>query len=116
MAYFILILILFVAEILYFRAADHFNIIDKPNERSSHTAITLRGGGVIFYIAALAYFIISGWQYPWFFLGLTLMATVSFADDIFALSNRLRLLIHFTSVFLLMYELNALHNPWYILL
>lgn len=116
MAYLILILILFVAELLYFRAADHFNIIDKPNERSSHTAITLRGGGVIFYIAALAYFIMSGWQYPWFFLGLTLMASVSFLDDIFALSNRLRLSIHFTSVFLLMYELNALHYPWYILL
>lgn len=107
---------LFGAELLYFRMADRFNIIDKPNERSSHSVITLRGGGVIFYIAVLAYFVISGWQYPWFFLGLTLMAIVSFVDDVFVLSNRIRLLVHFTSVFLLMYELNALLYPWFILL
>ena len=43
--------ILVVAELLYFRIADKFNIIDKPNERSSHTKIVLRGGGIIFTIA-----------------------------------------------------------------
>ena len=30
----IIVFILLVAELLYFRIADHFNIIDKPNERS----------------------------------------------------------------------------------
>ena len=38
-------------EVCYFKVADRFNIIDKPNERSSHTRIVLRGGGVIFTIA-----------------------------------------------------------------
>lgn len=101
---------------LYFKVADRFNIIDKPNERSSHTLVTLRGGGIIFYFAALIYFIWSGFNYPWFFLGLTLMSTVSFLDDIFTLSNRIRLIIHFSSVLLMAYELNVFEMPWYFLL
>ena len=42
-------MVLLGVELLYFRVADYFNIIDKPNERSSHTRITLRGGGIVFY-------------------------------------------------------------------
>src|SRR5690606_4663695 len=105
MIYLIIFVVLFVAELVYFRVADRFNIIDKPNERSSHTTITLRGGGVIFYLGALVYFLLSGFQYPWFFLGLSLMTLVSFADDIVTLSNRIRLGVHFLSVLLMAYEL-----------
>lgn len=116
MIYLTIFITLFVLELLYFRVADRFNIIDKPNERSSHTAITLRGGGIIFYVGALAYFILSGFQYPWFFLGLTMMTVVSFLDDIFTLSNRIRLMIHFTSVLLMTYQLDVFAMPWYYLL
>src|SRR5690606_13368612 len=103
-------------EISYFKVADRFNIIDKPNERSSHTRITLRGGGIIFYLGALAYFLLSGFQYPWFFLGLTMMTVVSFMDDVFTLSNTNRLLIHFASVLLMAYQLDVFEMPWYYLL
>lgn len=116
MAYILVLIALFVLELLYFRIADRFNIIDKPNERSSHTAITLRGGGIIFYLGALVYFFLSGFQYPWFFLGLTLMTVVSFLDDVFTLSNRIRLLIHFASVLLMAYQLDVFEMPWYYLL
>jgi UDP-N-acetylmuramyl pentapeptide phosphotransferase/UDP-N-acetylglucosamine-1-phosphate transferase len=60
-----ILIVLFLFEIIYFKIADNFNIIDKPNERSSHTQITLRGGGIIFYIAIL-FFILSGFDYPYF--------------------------------------------------
>lgn len=116
MIYVLVFVVLFVLELLYFKVADRFNIIDKPNERSSHIAITLRGGGVIFYLGALAFFILSGFQYPWFFLGLTLMTIVSFADDVMTLSNKIRLLVHFTSVLLMAYQLELFVMPWYILL
>src|SRR5690606_843382 len=116
MIYLIIVAILFILELVYFKIADRYNIIDKPNERSSHTRITLRGGGIIFYIGALIYFIISGFQYPWFFLGLTMMTIVSFADDIMTLSNKLRLLVHFSSVLLMAYELQIFTFPWYYLL
>ena len=70
MYYIIILVLLFVAELFYFRVADKFNIIDKPNERSSHSRITLRGGGIIFYFGALAYFLSNHWEYPWFMLAL----------------------------------------------
>lgn len=115
MIYALVFVVLFVLELIYFEIADRFNIIDKPNERSSHTAITLRGGGMIFYIGALAFFILSGFQYPWFFLGLTLMTVVSFADDVMTLSNKIRLFVHFTSVLLMAYQLDLFAMPWYFL-
>jgi len=116
MIYILIFGILFLLEFFYFKVADRFNIIDKPNERSSHTSLTLRGGGIIFYFGALAYFIYSGYQYPWFFLGLTLMTLVSFLDDILTLSNKIRLFIHFGSVLLMTYQLDLFNLPWYYLL
>ncbi|MEN5194383.1 MraY family glycosyltransferase [Sphingobacterium faecium] len=116
MTYFIVLIVLIILELLYFKLADHFNIIDKPNERSSHSTVTLRGGGIIFYVGALIFFILSGFQYPWFFLGLTLMTAVSFLDDVFTLSNKIRLLIHFSSVLLMTYQLDLFSMPWYYLL
>lgn len=44
--YTIIFAMLLVAELVYFRIADKCNIIDKPNERSSHSTIVQRGGGV----------------------------------------------------------------------
>ncbi|MGJ1410692.1 MraY family glycosyltransferase [Sphingobacterium thalpophilum] len=116
MAYICVFIILFGLELLYFKVADRFNIIDKPNERSSHSTITLRGGGIIFYFGILIYFIVSDFQYPCFFIGLTLMTLVSFLDDIFTLSNKIRLLVHFVSVLLMAYQLQIFGMPWYYLL
>lgn len=106
-------LLLFVAELAYFKVADHFNIIDKPNERSSHTRITLRGGGIIFYIGVLFYFALEGFQYPWFFAGLTLITGICFADDIRPQSSKLRLVIHFITVALMFYQWNLFSLSWY---
>ncbi|WP_293887120.1 MULTISPECIES: MraY family glycosyltransferase [unclassified Sphingobacterium] len=116
MTYLLVLIALITLELVYFKVADRFNIIDKPNERSSHSSITLRGGGVVFYFGALIYFIYSDFQYPWFFVGLTLMTLVSFLDDIFTLSNKIRLLIHFSSVLLMAYQLDLFDMPWYYLL
>ena len=80
-------MILFLLELCYFRIADKFNIIDKPNERSSHSAIVLRGGGIIFLIGAWVWSAFFGFQYPWFLTGLTLVTGVSFVDDIHSLPD-----------------------------
>lgn len=113
MNYIFIFLLLFVAELAYFKVANHFNIIDKPNQRSSHTRITLRGGGVVFYIGALLYFVLQGFQYPWFFGGLTMLSLISFADDVRPQSSKLRLLIHFTAMVLMFYQWGLFELPWY---
>jgi len=96
---------LIAVELVYFRLADRFNIIDKPNDRSSHTKVTLRGGGVIFPIAALLFFGIGGFTYPWFISGLILISAISFWDDLKPLSMKVRLGVHFTAISLMFYQL-----------
>lgn len=113
MYYLIVFLLLLAAEVGYFRLADRFDIIDRPNERSSHTRITLRGGGIVFYFGALVYFIGSGFEYPWFITGLTLIAAVSFADDVRSVSQKIRLAVHFTAMALLFYQLGMGGLPWW---
>lgn len=113
MNYFILFISLLLLELLYFRLANYFNIIDKPNERSSHTKVTLRGGGIVFYFGVLLYFILNKFEYPWFFVGLTLIAGISFADDIKPQSSKVRLLIHFVAMLLMFYQWELYTLSWY---
>ena len=114
MQYIIILVLLFVIELVYFKIADKFNIIDQPNERSSHTSVTLRGGGIIFYFGALAFFVYSDFQYPYFFLGLTAITLISFLDDIFTLSNKIRLLVHLSAVLLMFYQIDLFMLPMWI--
>lgn len=99
---------LFVAELIYFSIADHFNIIDKPNQRSSHTRVVLRGGGIIFTIALWIWSFVYGFQYPWMLAGVTLAAGVSFWDDIHSLPDSLRLATQFVAMFLVFQEIGVL--------
>lgn len=115
MNYIIILVLLFIIEIIYFKIADKYNIIDKPNERSSHTSITLRGGGIIFYFGALIFFITSGFQYPYFFVGLTAITLISFLDDIYTLSNKIRLSIHLISMLLMFYQLQLFQMQLWII-
>ena len=111
--YFVVFVVLLGVELLYFRVANYFNIIDKPNERSSHSRITLRGGGIVFYVGALVYFVISGFSFPWFMLGLTLIAGVSFVDDVRSVTQRVRLVVHFMAMLLMFYQWGMLALPWW---
>lgn len=104
--YLVIFVLLLIAELFYFKIADRFNIIDKPNQRSSHTMITLRGGGIVFYLGALGLFISSRFEYPWFFLGLSIITIVSFWDDVRSVPNKVRLIIQFCSMLLMFYQLN----------
>lgn len=113
----IIVALLVVLELLYFQIANHFNIIDKPNLRSSHTHITLRGGGIIFLLGAWLFSIFYGFQYPWFLAGLTAIAGISFVDDVRSVPNRVRLLIHFVAMLLLFQELGILNlGSWWMIL
>ena len=101
----IIFLSLFILEVLYFKVADYFNIIDKPSERGSSKFITLRGGGIIFYISALVWFLFYGREYWLFFTGLSIVSILSFVDDIHSLSPRLRLPLQFIGMLLLLFQL-----------
>ena len=115
--YLFIAILLIVAELLYFRVADKYNIIDKPNERSSHKGVILRGGGVAFLIGAWLYVAFFGWAYIWFMIGLTAIALISLADDIWSVSNRYRLFVHFTAMFMMFWHLGIISpDSWWIII
>ncbi len=122
LTYLIIVVLLLTADIFYFRLADHYNIIDKPNERSSHSTIVLRGGGIIFTLAMIAWgvlMLVRGegqilLEYLPFLCGLLLIAGVSFVDDIHSLPDSIRLVAQFAAMMLMFWSMGILHwNMWW---
>ena len=113
--YLIIVIVLFATELIYFRIADKYNIIDKPNERSSHKTIVLRGGGIIFTIGLWIWSIVFGFQYPWLLAGVTLAAGISFVDDIHSLPDSLRMAVQMVSTLLMFWSVGlfGLELSWW---
>lgn len=115
--YGIIATILVLLELLYFRIADRCNIIDKPNLRSSHTHITLRGGGIIFLFVAWLWAAFFGLHYLYFLAGLTAISVVSFIDDVHSVPNSIRLVAQFAAMFMMFHEFGILNlESWWIIL
>lgn len=101
----IVFLTFFLVGYLYFRLAKKHGIVDRPNHRSSHSEVTVRGGGIIFPIAVLFWWMINGFNHTWMVLGLILISSVSLMDDMFTLSRKLRFGIQFLALSLAFYDL-----------
>lgn len=114
--YIIIAALLFALELIYFRIADKLNIIDKPNERSSHNSLVIRGGGIIFLFSAWLWSAFFGFHYWWFLAGLTIVCGVSLWDDIHSLPDSVRLIAQFTAMFMMFADLGMinLENWWMI--
>lgn len=91
--------------LVYLKIANRFNIVDKPNNRSSHEVVTIRGGGIVFPISILMYFVLSGFQYPYFVAAIFIISAISFVDDIKPLNTSIRLVIQFISIVLVIVQL-----------
>ena len=117
LVYGIIFVILLVLELVYFKIADKCNIIDKPNGRSSHSTIVLRGGGIIFMLGLWIWSAFFGFSYPWFLAAVTLIAGVSFVDDIRSLPDSVRLVAQFVAMGLMFYQLDMLHwEMWWVVI
>lgn len=106
---------LYFIELAYLKIAKKFNIIDKPNLRSSHTTPTIRGGGIIFIIGCLLFSVSNNFCYPWLLLSVILSGLASFIDDVKGLPNKVRFGFHLLSIGLLLFESNLLLLTWWIL-
>ncbi len=112
--YSIVLIVLLAGILLYFKIADKYNIIDKPNQRSSHNYITIRGGGIVYWLAGVLFSVVYLPESIYFLIGLTLICGVSFWDDISSLPNKVRIVIHFLSISLVFYGLNIYSLlPWW---
>ena len=112
--YITIAIVLLLAELVYFRIAKHFGICDKPNFRSSHSRVVISGGGIVFTIGMWVWSIFFGFHYPWFLVALTLVAGVSFLDDMKALPDSVRLLVQFMAMFLMFHQMGMtqMHLWW----
>ena len=116
--YLFIAVLLLVAELIYFRIADKCNIIDKPNERSSHSNIVLRGGGIIFPISILVWMALQMVNGEWFMVkdylpfvvGLVLICGVSFWDDVKSLPDSVRLMAQFVAMALMFWSMFGFQN------
>ncbi len=89
------------------------SILDHPNERSSHTTPTPRGGGVIAAITILiafcsgSYFL--GVNVPvWYVIAVALVIIVGWLDDVHSLSFLIRLAVHLGAAALVMIAYGAM--------
>ena len=115
--YSIIAVLLITVELLYFKIADKCNIIDKPNERSSHTKVVLRGGGIIFVLGVWLYAVFFGFEYWPFLLGITLVAGISFIDDVHSLPDGVRLVVQFIAMGLMFQCWDILNwESWWIII
>ena len=114
--YILVIGLLIIASYVYLKLAIKFKIIDNPNQRSSHTKITVRGGGIVFTIAMILFSFLNDYQYPYFLLGVLLISIVSFLDDIFTLSSKIRFPFQFLAVFLVLFQVGVAFNPFLLFL
>lgn len=123
--YGIIAVLLIVAEQVYFKIADKCNIIDKPNERSSHSTIVLRGGGIIFAISILVWMGLQMVHGEWFMvkdylpfvIGLVLICGISFWDDVRSLPDSLRMAVQVVSTLLMFWSvgLYTAISPWWLM-
>ncbi len=123
MEYIIVTVLLVLLMLAYFKIADKYNIIDKPNHRSAHSEVTIRGGGIVFPAAFLLFFatvlsarwvghpeyvqLFGRYDYRLFGIGLLFICAISFIDDILDLSTRIRIIFHIASVTFLLLFVNA---------
>lgn len=103
--YIIVTVSLIILAVIYFFVADKLNIVDKPNSRSSHKAITIRGGGILFFFSVLLFYVLSDFKYSYFVLGVSLIGIISFVDDLITLSARVRWPFQFISILLVFYQI-----------
>ena len=115
--YAVILGLLVVAELVYFRIAEHFGIVDHPNGRSSHRKVVLRGGGVIYIVGMWLYAAFFGMELWPFLAGLTLAGVVSFVDDVRSLSDGVRLVVQFVAMGLVFYGWGVLQlGYWWMVL
>ena len=88
------------------------NLLDVPNERSSHSAPTPRGGGLIIVLVCLFGYLVIHliFTVPFskgYFIGALMVAIVSWLDDLYSLPFWSRLIVHVAAAGVLVADLGA---------
>lgn len=107
----------FLGVTVFARISVKRNILDIPNERSSHERPTPRGAGIVIVFASLiGYLAVSFYDprvwSPGFLAGSVLIATIGLIDDIRSVPTRWRLLVQCIAASILILDLGTLNSLW----
>ena len=103
-------------EYAYSLLARRLRIVDRPHHQSSHRGIVVRGGGIIFYLAYFLWSISSGFTWYGSLIGLTILAIVSFIDDVHSISPTIRLVCQFVAIVMLFYHTGLIQTHWHVIM
>lgn len=114
--YVAIFIILLAFEIAYLQFAKRVGIVDKPHHQSSHTGEIIRGGGLIFYFAFALWSVLNGFRWGGGLLGLTILAGVSFIDDVHSINPKIRLICQFIAI-MVMFNHSGLmrESSWHVI-
>ncbi len=119
--YLIIFLISYIEVEIFRRWSLRRNLLDVPNKRSSHTSPTVRGGGLVFVLICLSiytfYTLFITRRFQWsYLLGASVIAFISWLDDLYSISSFWRLLVHAISALLVVLTLGyfkEIYIPFY---
>ncbi|MEP4375943.1 MAG: glycosyltransferase family 4 protein [Algoriphagus sp.] len=102
--------------LIYHRLALKFNIVDKPNHRSSHIHTTVRGGGILFPLAVVFWWMAYDFPNTWMVIGILWVSAISLLDDVYTISSKIRFGIQFVALSMAFYDLDVFSQiPWMLL-
>ena len=121
--YILIAIVLVVAELVYFRVADKYNLVEKQKENGHVSAITRRGGGVIFLLSIVIWglmMLVLGNEvldYIPFLCGLLLVAGISFVEEFRSVPDSVRVAVQFIAMGLMFWTMGVMYwNLWWKLL
>lgn len=93
-------------------------ILDLPNERSSHTKPTPVGGGLVIVIVSLSLYVFflsyNRYEIPWsYIIGALIVALISWLDDLFSVPVVLRFICHAFSAGIVIRALGGFSNFYF---
>jgi UDP-N-acetylmuramyl pentapeptide phosphotransferase/UDP-N-acetylglucosamine-1-phosphate transferase len=107
LSYLIVFLILLLIGLIYHRLAIRSGIVDRPNHRSSHNYATVRGGGILFPIAVIFWWMMFDFTHTWMVLGVIWVSSISLLDDMYTISRKLRFGVQILALSMVFYDLEV---------
>lgn len=113
MSYILIFFTLTILEVIYLKIASVKDIKDNPNHRTAHTNPTVRGGGIIVFLAIILYALVFPFdkEFICFLIALAIVALASFIDDLITLSSKVRMLSHLLAFTVLFYSFGFINYP-----
>lgn len=112
--YIIIAALLVVAELIYFRVADKFNIVDESGKKSSSIKVR-RGGGVVFLLSIVLWGVMmmvlgnDVLDYLPFLCGLLIVAGVSFLEEFHSVPDSVNVAVQFVAMGLMFWTMGVMY-------